>query len=71
VAAPRRYFDLREEILAAEQSAPRSRDVAEEVLAAVEDSVRLHMVADVPVSAFSLLHPGGCPSYRDNRTLLL
>jgi len=52
VAAPRRYFDLREEILAAEQSAPPSRDSIEEALAAVEDSVRQHMVADVPVGAF-------------------
>jgi asparagine synthase (glutamine-hydrolysing) len=52
VAAPRRYFDLREEILAAEQSAPPSRDAVEEALAAVQDSVRLHMVADVPVGAF-------------------
>lgn len=52
VAAPRRYFDLREEILTAEQSAPPSRDAVEEALAAVQDSVRQHMVADVPVGAF-------------------
>lgn len=52
VAAPRRYFDLREEILAAEHSAPPSRDVIDEVLAAVEDSVRQHLVADVAVGAF-------------------
>jgi asparagine synthase (glutamine-hydrolysing) len=51
-AAPRRYFDLREAILAAEQSAPLACDVIEEVLGAVEDSIRHHQVADVPIGAF-------------------
>jgi len=47
-----RYFDLRAEIVAAEQSAPPTRDAVEEALAAVEDSVQQHLVADVPVGAF-------------------
>ncbi|GAB4173990.1 MAG: hypothetical protein Fur0039_15730 [Rhodocyclaceae bacterium] len=52
VPAPRRYFDLREEILAAEQSAPPAGDAVQEALEAVRDSVRRHLVADVPVGAF-------------------
>jgi asparagine synthase (glutamine-hydrolysing) len=47
-----RYFDLRAEIIAAEQSVPPTVDAVEEALAAVEDSVRQHLVADVPVGAF-------------------
>lgn len=52
VPSPRRFFDLREEIIAAEQSPPPGRDVVEEALAAVHDSVRQHLVAHVPVGAF-------------------
>lgn len=47
-----RYFDLRAEIAATEQSAPPTRDAVEEALGAVEDSVRRHLIADVPVGAF-------------------
>ena len=52
MAVPRRYFDLRQEIVAAERLAPPSRDAIEETLAAIDDSVRHHMVADVPVGTF-------------------
>ncbi len=49
---PRRYFDLREEIIAAEAESRRSRFRLEEALEAVADSVRHHLVADVPVGVF-------------------
>ena len=50
--APRRYFDLREEILRAQDTPPPARDVAHEVVVFVADSVRHHLVADVPVGVF-------------------
>lgn len=49
---PRRYFDLREEIVRAEAAGRLARSAIEEALAAVEDSVRQHLVADVPVGVF-------------------
>lgn len=52
IPSPRRYFDLRQEILAAQESTPASADAVREALAAVEDSVRHHLVADVPVGVF-------------------
>ncbi len=50
--APRRYFDLREEILAAQEAPAPAADAVHEALAAVTDSVRHHLVADVPVGVF-------------------
>lgn len=50
--APRRYFDLCEEIVRAESSPVPDRDAVEEALDAVSDSVRHHLVADVPVGVF-------------------
>jgi asparagine synthase (glutamine-hydrolysing) len=48
----RPYFDLRREILAAQDSPPADMDAVRETLVAVEDSVRHHLVADVPVGLF-------------------
>ncbi|MGQ9919344.1 MAG: asparagine synthase (glutamine-hydrolyzing) [Bryobacteraceae bacterium] len=50
--APRRYFDLREEILRAQDSAPPGVKAAQEVVSWITDSVRHHLVADVPVGVF-------------------
>lgn len=50
--SPRRYFDLRQEILAAQDAPADPADAVREALAAVEDSVRHHLVADVPVGVF-------------------
>lgn len=52
VAEPRRYFDLREEIVRAEEAAPITRDAVAQARAAVADSVQQHLVADVPVGVF-------------------
>ncbi|HXG61674.1 MAG TPA: asparagine synthase (glutamine-hydrolyzing) [Planctomycetota bacterium] len=52
LASPRRHFDLREEILAAEESSVGSDSPAEQVLEALRQSVRFHMVSDVPVGLF-------------------
>lgn len=52
VPSPRRYFDLREEIVRAESSLVPEEDVVEAALEAVSDSVRHHLVADVPVGVF-------------------
>lgn len=51
-AEPRRYFDLREEILRAQDSAPPGADAAREAVSCIMDSVRHHLVADVPVGVF-------------------
>ncbi|HXG28808.1 MAG TPA: asparagine synthase (glutamine-hydrolyzing), partial [Nevskiales bacterium] len=50
--APRCYFDLRKEILAAQEAPATSTDAVHEALAAVTDSVHDHLVADVPVGVF-------------------
>lgn len=52
VAAPRRFFDLREAICAAEQAGPPSANVVAEAVTAVNQSVARHLVADVPVGTF-------------------
>lgn len=53
IAQPLRYFDLRQEILAAENDpATSSPDTVQEALAAIDDSIRQHLVADVPVGLF-------------------
>lgn len=52
VPGPRRYFDLREEIQAAESVGPMGKEALAEALAAVSESVRHHLVADVPVGVF-------------------
>lgn len=49
---PRRYFDLREEIQAAESVGPVRKEALAEALVAASDSVRHHLVADVPVGVF-------------------
>ncbi len=52
VPSPRRYFDLREEILRAEEQGAQAKELLPEALDAVADSVRHHLVADVPVGVF-------------------
>ncbi len=54
LSAPRRYWSLREEILAAEAKAldPRHEAEPQALRQALEDSVRHHLVADVPVGVF-------------------
>ncbi|HOQ47997.1 MAG TPA: asparagine synthase (glutamine-hydrolyzing) [Bryobacteraceae bacterium] len=52
LSAPYRYFDLRQEILAAEADSSASTDALQEALAGVDESVRQHLVADVPVGLF-------------------
>lgn len=49
---PKRHFDLRQEILAAQDLPPTDKSTVGEALAAVEDSVRHHLVADVPIGLF-------------------
>ncbi len=52
VPKPHRYFDLREEILRAEEQGTQAKELLPEVLDALADSVRHHLVADVPVGVF-------------------
>lgn len=52
IPAPRPYFDLREEILAAEAAPKKVRDDVTETTEMLAESVGYHLVADVPVGVF-------------------